>query len=86
LYDAERGSSIEVEVWAVPESTFGGFVAAVPPPLAIGTCTLASGRRVKSFVCEPIGFADAADITHLGGWRKYVTAPANVDNVLVQPG
>jgi allophanate hydrolase len=86
LFDPEKGSSIEVEVWAVPETTFGAFVAAVPPPLAIGTCTLASRRRVKSFVCEPIGFTNAADITHLGGWRKYVQAPRNVDNVLLQPG
>lgn len=86
LFDPEKGSSIEVEVWAVPESTFGGFVASVPPPLAIGSCTLASGRRVRSFVCEPIGFTNAADITHLGSWRKYVAAPASIDNVLLQPG
>ncbi len=86
LYDPEKGSSIEVEVWAVPEAAFGGFVAAVPPPLAIGACTLAGGRQVKSFVCEPIGFTNAADITHLGGWRKYVSEAENIDNVLVQPG
>ena len=86
LFDPNQGSSIEVEVWAVPDSTFGGFVASVPPPLAIGTCALISGRRVKSFVCEPIGFTNAADITHLGSWRKYVAAPASIDNVLLQPG
>ena len=62
-----------MEVWAVPEDRFGAFVAAVPPPLAIGTCTLASGRAVKSFVCEPMAIDDAEEITHLGGWRAYVT-------------
>lgn len=68
----EGGTAIEVEVWAVPETAFGPFVAAVPPPLAIGTCTLESGRKVKSFVCEPCALRDAEEITHLGGWRKYL--------------
>ncbi len=68
----EGGAAIEVEVWAVPESTFGRFVANVPPPLAIGSCTLQSGRTVKSFVCEPAGLAGAEDITALGGWRAYI--------------
>jgi allophanate hydrolase len=68
---ATGGAAIEVEVWAVPQNTFGGFVAAVPPPLAIGSCTLASGRQVKSFVCEPWALTDAEEITHLGSWRKF---------------
>lgn len=83
LYKPGHGAAIEVEVWAVPQTSFGAFVAAVPPPLAIGTCTLENGRRVKSFVCEPIGFSDALDITYLGGWRAFVSSPASVDNVTV---
>ncbi len=71
-FTPEDGAPIDVEVWAVPETTFGRFVAAVPPPLAIGTCQLTSGRSVKSFVCEPWALEDAADITHLGGWRQYL--------------
>jgi allophanate hydrolase len=71
FFNPEGGAAIEVEVWAVPANTFGSFVAAVPPPLAIGTCTLASGRKVKSFVCEPYALADATEITHFGGWKKY---------------
>ncbi len=66
-----EGAAIDVEVWAVPETTFGRFVAAVPPPLAIGTGTLASGRKVKSFLCEPYALADAKEITHFGGWKEY---------------
>jgi len=66
------GAAIEVEVWAVPESTFGAFVAAVPPPLAIGTCTIYDGRKVKSFVCEPWALAEADEITHFGGWRAWL--------------
>jgi allophanate hydrolase len=72
LVRAKEGAPIELEVWAVPERKFGAFVASVPPPLAIGSCTLAGGRTVKSFVCEPEAIEDADDITHLGGWRRYL--------------
>ncbi len=72
VYAPNRGAAIEVEVWAVPEATFGRFVAAVPPPLAIGSATLDSGRVVKSFVCEPYATADATEITHLGGWKLFM--------------
>ncbi len=39
----EGGSSIELEVWRVPRSAFGGFMAGVPQPLCIGTLDLVSG-------------------------------------------
>ncbi len=70
-YAPSGGAAIEVEVWAVPESTFGSFVAAVPPPLGIGTCTLEGGRKVKSFICEPYALNDAEEITELAGWRAF---------------
>jgi allophanate hydrolase len=66
------GASIEVEVWAVPESRFGHFVAQVPPPLAIGTCTLESGRQVKSFLCERFAVEGSEEITEKGGWREFL--------------
>ena len=71
VFSAKGGRPIEVEIWAVPEGTFGRFVANVPPPLAIGSCLLESGRAVKSFVCEPCALTDATEITHFGGWRAY---------------
>jgi allophanate hydrolase len=70
-WSGSGGTAIEVEVWAVPENTFGGFVAAVPPPLGIGTCTLESGRKVKSFICEAWALNDAEEITELGSWRAF---------------
>jgi allophanate hydrolase len=66
------GPGIELEVWAVPENHFGGFVAAVPPPLAIGSVQLDNGEWVKGFVCEPIGLEGATEITRFGGWRQYL--------------
>jgi allophanate hydrolase len=65
------GPGIELEVWAVPEDRFGSFVAAVPPPLAIGNVRLDTGEWVKGFVCEPLAMLGAEEITHFGGWRRY---------------
>lgn len=68
------GAPIEVELWDVPLATFGSFVAGIPPPLGIGTLTLADGRQVKGFICEAWALADARDITTYGGWRAYRAA------------
>jgi allophanate hydrolase len=70
------GWGIEVEVWAVPENLFGGFVASVPPPLAIGNVLLEDGAWVKGFVCEPHAVSHAREITRFGGWNNYLTAGA----------
>jgi allophanate hydrolase len=59
-------------VWEVPTAHFGSFVAAIPPPLAIGTVELEDGEEVKGFVCEAHATHEAPDITDLGGWRRYL--------------
>jgi allophanate hydrolase len=69
---AVDGPGIEVEVWAVPEDKFGGFVAAIPPPLSIGSAELDDGSIVKCFLCEPYALETAEEITTLGGWRNYL--------------
>jgi allophanate hydrolase len=68
------GPGIEVELWAMPVDQFGGFVAAVPPPLTIGSVALASGETVKCFLCEPYAIAGAIDISSFGGWRPYLAS------------
>jgi hypothetical protein len=65
-------AAIDLEVWAVPEDRLGGFVAQVPAPLAIGKVELADGRWITGFVCEAVAQSGARDITHLGGWRRYI--------------
>jgi allophanate hydrolase len=67
------GPGIEVEVWTMPEEQFGGFVAAVPAPLGIGSATLDNGSVVKCFICEGYAIAKAEEITSYGGWRNYLT-------------
>jgi allophanate hydrolase len=66
------GVSVEVELWGISPEAFGAFTAEVPPPLAIGTVTLADGRQVKGFVCEGWALQGARDISSFGGWRNFV--------------
>lgn len=66
------GPGIEVEVWRLSSTMFGGLVAEVPPPLAIGSVTLESGAVVHGFVCEAWAVAGAEDITAHGGWKAYL--------------
>jgi allophanate hydrolase len=73
LVYSNDGAAIDVEVYELDIAAFGSFVAEVPAPLAIGTVTLADGTSVKGFVAEPRAIADAEDITHLGGWRAYIS-------------
>jgi allophanate hydrolase len=76
--EAGTGSSIALEVWALPAAAFGEFVAAIPPPLSIGTIRLANGRDVKGFIVEPAGIDGARDISAFGGWRAYMVEKAAV--------
>ena len=69
-----NGAAIEVEVWELPESEFGSFVAGIPSPLGIGTIELADGTTVQGFVCESYAVSGATDITAFGGWRAYLAA------------
>jgi allophanate hydrolase len=71
-----EGAAIEVEVWALPVEGFGRFVAAVPPPLSIGTVTLADGRAVKGFLVEAEGANGARDVSSFGGWRAFIRVVA----------
>ncbi len=71
---AHGGAPIEVEVWRMPVAAFGGFVAAIPSPLGIGTVLLADGSNVQGFVCEAVAIDAALDITTFGGWRAYLAS------------
>jgi allophanate hydrolase len=76
--EAGKGSSIELELWALSAAAFGKFVAAIPPPLSIGTIRLADGRGVKGFIVEPADINGARDISSFGGWRAFMAEKATV--------
>ena len=65
------GGAIEMEIWELPATAFGSFVAGIPAPLGIGTVKLEDGSSVQGFVCEAAAAAGAEDIAALGSWRRY---------------
>lgn len=68
------GAAIAVEVWDVPQSEIGSFLALIPAPLGLGSLTLADGSSVHGFVCEALVLEGARDITEFGGWRHYLAS------------
>lgn len=71
---ADGGSTIDVEVWALPAAAFARFVAAIPAPLGIGRLDLTDGSQPSGFLVEAVATADAEEITSYGGWRAYRAA------------
>ena len=71
---AEGGVPLEVEVWSLPASAYGSFVAGIPAPLGIGPVVLADGSTVQGFVCDAVSVTGCEDISHCGGWRAYLAA------------
>ncbi len=74
--DAGTGSAIKLELWALSPAAFGKFVAAIPPPLSIGTVRLANGGSAKGFLVEPAAVGGARDISSYGGWRAFMARQA----------
>ena len=76
LRDESEGASIEVEVWALPESEIGGLISSVEHPLAIGSIELDNREWVKGFVGDFSAAEEAEEITSYGGWRNFRRASA----------
>ena len=74
--EAATGSAIKLELWALSATSFGKFVAAIPPPLSIGTIRLANVRGIKGFLVEPAAISGARDISAFGGWRAFMAQKA----------
>ena len=69
---AGEGAAITVEIWSLAPAAFGAFVAAVPPPLGIGTLAFEDGTSTKGFLVEAEAVKGAEDVSHFGGWRAVV--------------
>ncbi|MGW5876925.1 allophanate hydrolase [Nocardiopsis terrae] len=65
------GSALRCEVWSISPAGLGTFLAALPAPMSLGAVTLADGRTVVGFGCEPAAAEGAEDITRHGGWPAY---------------
>ena len=70
----QGGAHIAVEVWRLPLTEFGSFVAEIPAPLGIGKVELADGRWLSGFMCEGSAIKTAENITQYGGWKAYMSA------------
>ena len=70
------GAAIAVEVWDMPQSALGSFLALIPPPLGLGSIELADGRWVHGFLCEAYALDGAQDISAHAGWRAYLASMA----------
>lgn len=69
---AADGAAVAVEVWHMPVSQLGSFLALIPPPLGLGKVELADGSWVTGFICEGLALDAALDVTEHGGWRAYM--------------
>jgi len=72
--DASGGGSVPVEVWALPMTEVGSFLAGIPSPLGLGTLTLSDGETVTGFLCETHGLAGARELDAAAGWRGYLAS------------
>ncbi len=71
-----EGGAIALEVWALPRTRVGDFLAGIPAPLGLGTLALADGTRPTGFLCEQVATRGAEDVTALGDWRRVIAAKA----------
>lgn len=74
VIDKSSEQSIEIEIWELPMSEFGSFVAAIPAPLGIGKVQTQDGRWLPGFICEASGLEGAEEVTHFGGWRNWLAS------------
>ncbi len=68
----EGGTSIAVEIWAVPVENLGIILTKEPPGLCIGKVPLSSGETVLGVLGELICCESGKEITEYGGWRNYL--------------
>ena len=71
LMYSQDGFSLAVEVWKIPESKLGLFLAGIPAPLGLGKIRLESGE-VIGFTGQAGYGNDYADISEYGGWSNYL--------------
>ncbi|WP_308121341.1 allophanate hydrolase [Paractinoplanes bogorensis] len=69
--DESSRKEIDIELWQLPATQVGGFLAGIAAPLSLGRIALDDGTEVTGFLCEAYAVAGAPDITASGGWRNY---------------
>jgi len=70
----EGGTSIEAELYEVPDDVWPRIRDTEPPGLYRGPVELSDGRRVEGMLGERslVEAPEAVEITQFGGWRAYL--------------
>lgn len=68
---AEGGTSVAVEIWELPLTSFANLLMSEPAGLAIGKVKLKDGSVVLGVLAESWLTEGQREITELGSWRKY---------------
>lgn len=72
MRDEINGVAIDIEVWNVPKTELGSFIAGITAPLGIGKVETVSGEWLSGFICEAYIIQSSSEITQLGGWKQYL--------------
>lgn len=70
------GVAVAVEVWSVPAAGLADILLREPPGLSIGKVKLADGQEVLGVIAEPVLCEGQTEITHFGGWHRYIASQA----------
>jgi len=68
---ADGGTSVALEIWALPLVSFAGLLSSEPSGLSIGKVTLRDGTQVLGVLAEPWLVENQKEITSHGSWRAY---------------
>lgn len=68
----EGGTSVAVEIWAVPVESLGIILTKEPPGLCIGKVRLSSGEIVLGVLGELMCCESGKEITEHSSWRNYL--------------
>lgn len=68
----DGGAALELEVWRIPATEAGSFLAGIPSPLGLGRVLLEDGSDVCGFLCESYAVTEKTDITSHGGWHHWL--------------
>jgi gamma-glutamylcyclotransferase (GGCT)/AIG2-like uncharacterized protein YtfP len=71
----QGGASIEIELWELSGEGVAQLVAAEPEGLCLGKILLDTGQTVPGILAESYILAGCQEITHFGGWRKFIQLP-----------
>lgn len=71
-----EGSSILLEIWAVPAPGLATVLLQEPPGLCVGKVLLDDGAEVLGVLGEAQLCEGQREITAFGGWRRYIATRA----------